>query len=250
MTAPPKDALNELAPNGILRAAINFGNLVLAQKNSENGEPCGVSVDLARELARRLGVPIQLVLFDAAGKVFEAAQSHAWDIAFLAVDPVRAADILFTAPYVLIEGTYLVRDASPFHAIEEFDRPGVRIAVAKGAAYDLFLTRAIKHAEIIRHDTSSGAMELFLDGGLEAAAGVKQPLVEFARTHSGLRVIEGRYMSIEQAMGTPKGRPGAREFLQTFIEEMKRTGFVASALERSGQGGASVAPARDSWPKF
>jgi polar amino acid transport system substrate-binding protein len=250
MTPSSKDALNELAPNGMLRAAINFGNPVLAQKNPESGEPCGVSVDLARELARRLGVPIQLVLFDAAGKVFEAAQSDAWDIAFLAVDPVRAAEILFTAPYVLIEGTYIVRDASPFHAIEEFDRPGVRIAVAKGAAYDLFLTRTIKHAELVRHETSSGAMELFLAGGLEAAAGVKPPLVEFARARSGLRVIEGRFMSIEQAMGTPKGRPAAREFLQSFIEEMKRTGFVASALERSGQSGAGVAPASNSWPKF
>jgi polar amino acid transport system substrate-binding protein len=250
MTPPSKDALNELAPSGILRAAINFGNPVLAQKNPESGEPCGVSVDLARELAKRLGVPIQMVLFDAAGKVFEAARSNAWDIAFLAVDPVRAEEILFTAPYVLIEGTYIVRDASPFHAIEEFDRPGVRIAVAKGAAYDLFLTRTIKHAELVRHETSTGAMELFVDGGLEAAAGVKQPLVEFARTHSGLRVIEGRFMSIQQAMGTPKGRPAAREFLQSFIEEMKRTGFVSSALERSGQRGAGVAPASDSWPKF
>jgi polar amino acid transport system substrate-binding protein len=242
--------LHELAPNGILRAAINFGNPVLAQKNLDSGEPCGVSVDLARELAKRLGVPIQLVLFDAAGKVFEAVQSNAWDIAFLAVDPVRAKEILFTAPYVLIEGTYLVREASPLHAIEDFDRPGVRIAVAKGAAYDLFLTRTIKQAELVRHETSAGAMELFLEGAVEAAAGVKQPLVEFARTHSGLRVIEGRFMSIEQAIGTPKGRPAAREFLQSFIEEMKRTGFVASALDRSGQRGASVAPARDSWPKF
>jgi polar amino acid transport system substrate-binding protein len=243
-------ALHELAPQGMLRAAINFGNPVLAQKNPESGEPCGVSVDLARELAKRLGVPIQLVLFDAAGKVFEAVQSNAWDIAFLALDPARAAEILFTAPYVLIEGTYVVRDASPFHAIEDFDRPGVRIAVAKGAAYDLFLTRTIQHAEIVRHEPSSGAMELFLDGGVEAAAGVKQPLVEFARTHSGLRVIEGRFMSIEQGMGTPKGRTAAREFLQSFIEEMKRTGFVASALERSGQRGAGVAPASSSWPKF
>lgn len=250
MTAPSKEALHELAPNGILRAAINFGNPVLAQKNPESGAPRGVSVDLARELAKLLAVPIQLVLFDAAGKVFEAAKSNAWDIAFLAVDPVRAADILFTAPYVLIEGTYIVRAASPLNAIEEFDRPGVRIAVAKGAAYDLFLTRTIKHAELVRHETSAGAMELFLDTGLEAAAGVKQPLVEFARTHPGLRVIEGRFMAIEQAMGTPMGRPAAREFLQSFIEEMKRTGFVASALERSGQSGASVAPARDSWPLF
>jgi len=250
MNPPSKEELQELTPHGLLRAAINFGNPVLAQKNIESGAPCGVSVDLARELAKHLGVPVQFVLYDAAGKVFEAAQSNAWDVAFLALDPLRAAEILFTAPYVLIEGTYVVRDAAPFHAIEDFDRPGVRIAVGKGAAYDLFLTRTLKNAELIRHDTSAGAMELFLDEGLEAVAGVRQPLLEFARMHSGIRVIDGRFVSIEQAMGTPKGRPAAREFLQSFIEEMKRGGFVASALERSGQRGAGVAPASDSWPKF
>jgi polar amino acid transport system substrate-binding protein len=250
MNSPSKIALDELATHGVLRAAINFGNPVLAQKNPNSGEPGGVSVDLARELGRCLGVPLEFVLFDAAGKVFEAAKSNAWDIAFLALDPARAEEILFTAPYVLIEGTYIVRDASPLRAIEDFDRPDVRIAVGKGAAYDLFLTRTLKHAEIVRHETSAGAMELFLDGGLEAAAGVRQPLVEFARTHAGLRVIDGTFTSIEQAMGTPKGRSNGREFLQTFIEEMKRSGFVASALERSGQRAATVAPAYDSWPKF
>jgi polar amino acid transport system substrate-binding protein len=250
MNPPPKIALHELAPQGMLRAAINFGNPVLAQKNPASGEPGGVSVDLARELAKQLSVPLEFVLFDAAGKVFDAARSNAWDIAFLALDPARAAEILFTAPYVLIEGTYIVRDASPLHAIDEFDRPGVRIAVGKGAAYDLFLTRTLKHAEIVRHETSSGAMEMFLDRGLEAAAGVRQPLVEFAQMHAGLRVMDGRFTSIQQAMGTPKGRPAGREFLQSFIEEMKRSDFVRLALERSGQRAASVAPASDAWPKF
>jgi polar amino acid transport system substrate-binding protein len=250
MNPPPRDALQELAPLGRLRAAINFGNPVLAQKNPASGEPGGVSVELARALAKRLSVPLEFVLFDSAGKVFDAAHSSAWDIAFLALDPARAAEILFTAPYVLIEGTYIVRDASPLRAIDDFDRPGVRIAVGKGAAYDLFLTRTLKHAAIVRHDTSAGAMELFLDGGLEAAAGVRQSLVEFARMHAGLRLIDGRFTSIQQAMGTPKGRPAGREFLQAFIEEMKQSGFVRSALERSGQRAASVAPASGSWPEF
>jgi len=222
----------------------------LAQMNTENAEVSGVSVDLTRELARRLGVPVKLVLFDTAGKVFDAVPSNDWDVAFLALDPVRAKEILFTAPYVIIEGTYVVRDASPFHAIEDFDQPGMRIAVVRGAAYDLFLTRTLKHAELVRSDTSAGAIDLFFDAGLEAAAGVKQPLVEFARTHPGLRVIDGRFTSIEQALGTPNGRPAAREFLQSYIEEMKRNGFVASALERSGQRGVGVAPARHSWPNF
>jgi polar amino acid transport system substrate-binding protein len=250
MNPAPKDVLNELAPQGVLRAAINLGNPVLAQMNPGSGEAGGVSVDLARELAKRVGIPVKLVLFDAAGKVFEAIQSNAWDIAFLALDPFRAREILFTAPYVVIEGTYLVRDASSLQTIEDFDQPSVRIAVGKGTAYDLFLARTLKHAELIRSDTSIGALELFLEAGLEAAAGVKQPLVDFARAHSGLRVIDGRFTSIEQAMGTPKGRPAAREFLQSYIEEMKRSGFVASALERSGQQGAGLAPPCDSWPSF
>jgi polar amino acid transport system substrate-binding protein len=244
------DAVQELAPQGILHAAINLGNPVLAQRNPDNGEACGVTVDLARELAKRLGVTVKLVIFDAAGKVFEAIQSNAWDVAFLALDPVRAKEILFTAPYVIIEGTYMVRDNSPFHSIENLDRPGTRIAVGKGAAYDLFLTRTLKHAELVRSHTSAGVFELFLDAGLEAAAGVKQPLVEFARAHSGLRVIDGKFTSIEQAVGTPKGRPAAREFLQSYIEEMKRSGFVAAALERSGQRGACVAPPYKSWPNL
>jgi polar amino acid transport system substrate-binding protein len=250
METASRQAARELAPHGVLRAAINFGNPVLAQRNPETGEACGVSVELARELAKRLSVPIQQVLFDAAGKVFEAVQSDAWDIAFLALDPARAKEILFTAPYVIIEGTYLVRDASPFHTIGDFDRAGVRIAVGKGAAYDLYLTRTLKHAELVRHDTSAGAIELFYATGLDAAAGVRQPLIEFARSHPGLRLIEGTFTSIEQAMATPKWRPAAREFLQSYIEEMKRTGFVASALERSGQRGAGVAPAHSSWPIF
>jgi polar amino acid transport system substrate-binding protein len=250
MNPVSKNALLEIAPQGLLRAAINLGNPVLAQKNPQSGEACGVTVDLARELANRLGVPMKVVLYDAAGKVFEAVKTNAWDIAFLALDPTRAKEVLFTAPYVIIEGTYVVRDDSPFHTIEDFDRAGVRIAVGKGAAYDLYLTRTLKHAELVRHDTSVGAIELFFDAGLEAAAGVRQPLAEFARTHPRLRVIEEKFTSIEQAMGTPKGRPAAREFLQSFIEEMKRNGFVASALARSGQSGAGVAPECKSWPNL
>jgi polar amino acid transport system substrate-binding protein len=245
MRQPSKEELQELAPEGILRAAINLGNPVLAQRNSGSGEAGGVSVDLARELGRRLGVPVELVLFDAAGKVVDAIASRVWDIAFLALDPKRAEEILFTSPYVIIEGTYLVRDSSPLRAIEDFDRPGVRIAVGKGAAYDLFLTRTLKQAELFRKDTSAGALDLFTEAGLDATAGVRQPLEDFAKSHVGFRVIAGRFTAIEQAMGTLKGRAGGREFLQIFIEEMKRTGFVASALERSGQHGAAVAPAGD-----
>jgi polar amino acid transport system substrate-binding protein len=231
-----------LAPSGRLRAAINFGNPVLAQKHPHSGEPQGVSVDLARELGRRLGVPVELIRFDAAGKVFDASKSSSWDIAFLAIDPVRAAEITFTPPYVIIEGTYLVREESPLCAIADFDRLGVRIAVGRGAAYDLALTRSLRQAELVRADTGAAALELFVDRGLEAAAGVREQLVAFAGRHGGLRVVGGRFTVIEQAMAIPKGRGAGAGYLTGFIEEMKASNFVAAALVRSGQHEASVAP--------
>jgi len=242
LPTPSEDVLKDLAPTGPIRAAINFGNPVLAQKHPQTGEPQGASVDLARELGRRLDRDLELITFDGAGKVFEAAKSSAWDIAFLAIDPVRAAEIAFTAPYVVIEGTYIVRDGSPLRTQDDFDRTGVRIAVGKGAAYDLFLTRALQHAELVRADTSAAALDLFMATGLEAAAGVRQPLLAYAAEHGGLRVIEGRFTAIEQAMGTPKGRPAGLAYLQAFIASVKAGGFVARALQRSGQTGASVAP--------
>jgi len=204
-----------------------------------------VSVDLARALGQRLGVPVDLVVFDAAGKVFEALKMGAWDVAFLATDPARATDIAFTAPYVLIEGTYLVPAGSPLQTIEDVDRDGVRIAVARNAAYDLFLTRTLKHAQIVHAPSPSAALELFLSERLDAVAGVKQPLVEAAAVNQGLQVMEGRFMAIEQAMGTPKSREIGARYLRGFVEEVKASGFVAKALERSGQS-ATVAPASSS----
>jgi polar amino acid transport system substrate-binding protein len=229
-----------LAPSGRLRAAINFGNSVLAQPDPAGGVPRGVSGELARELAQRLGVPIDYVTFDAAGKVFDALKKGAWDIAFLAVDPVRAAEIEFTAPYVVIEGTYVVPADSPLKTIADVDRAGVRIAVARGSAYDLYLTRAIKHATLVHTSSGTEALDLFVKDGLEAAGGVRQPIVAFAESRPGLRVIPGRFMAIEQAMGLPKGRDVS--YLRGFVEEMKASGFVAKALKASGQGDAQVAP--------
>src|SRR5881275_1710930 len=147
--APP-NVVKELAPNGKLRAAINFGNIVLAQKDPATGEPRGVSSELARELAKRLAVPIEFVPFDAAGKVVDALANGVWDIAFLAIDPVRGAGIDFTAPYVLIEGAYVVPADSGLKTVEDVDRDGVRVAVARASAYDLYLTRALKHAKLVR----------------------------------------------------------------------------------------------------
>ena len=238
----PPGARSELAPTGKLRAAINFGNPVLAQKDPASGEPRGVSVDMARELGRRLGVPVELVTYDAAGKVFDALKTGAWDIAFLAIDPARATGITFTAPYVVIEGTYLVPADSPLRTIQDVDRDGVRVAVGNKSAYDLYLTRTLKRAQLVRVPTSPEAIDVFLKDKLEAAAGVKQPLLQFAKTHPNVRVMDGRFMAIEQAMGTPKGREAGMLYLREFVEEMKASGFVARGLEKSGQGDATVAP--------
>ena len=238
----PPEIRSELAPTGTLRAAINFGNPVLAQKDPVTGEPRGVSVDLARELGRRLNVPVELVTYDAAGKVFDAFKSGVWDIAFLAIDPERASEISFTAPYVIIEGTYMVPADSPLRTIGDVDRNGVRVAVGNKSAYDLYLTRTLKRAQIVRVPTSPAAIEIFLTDKLEAAAGVKQPLLQFASTNPKVRVMDGRFMAIEQAMGAPKGREAGARYLGEFVEEMKASGFVARGLERSGQADATVAP--------
>lgn len=240
--APSPETVRELAPSGRLRAAINYGNIVLASRN-QAGELSGVSVDIANALGARLGVPVDLVSFDTAGKVSAVATQDVWDIAFLAIDPVRASDISFTSPYVLIEGTYAVPEASLLRTIEEVDREGAQIAVGRGSAYDLFLTRRLKVASIRRAPTSEDAVKLFVEQKLDAVAGVRQPLEIFVRDNPTYRVIPGRFMAIEQAMGVPKGREAASRYLVGFIEELKASGFMAEALARHRQTDAVVAPA-------
>lgn len=237
-----RDVIKQLAPTGTLRVAINFGNPVLAQPDPVTAKPMGVSVDLAREVADRLGVLLELIPYDSAGKVFSAAASAAWDIAFMAIDPVRAEKLSFTAPYVIIEGTYLVRANSPLQQVADLDGDGIQIAVGNGAAYDLYLSRALKHAQLLRAATSAAAIDLFVEQSLDAAAGVRQPLEAYAKQHSGYRVIDGGFTAIQQALAVPKGNAAALDWLSKFIEEMKTSGFVAAGLQRSGQTGASVAP--------
>lgn len=241
MTVSPA-VLKDLAPTGRLRAAINHGNTVLAQKHAD-GSLGGVTVALARELGKRLGVPVDLVPYDAAGKVFAAIPEKAWDVAFLAIEPVRAAEIEFTAPYVLIEGHFMVPQDSPLRTPDDVDRAGIRIAVAKGAAYDLFLSRTLKHATLQHAPTGPEAMRMMLRDKLEAGAGVKQHVGKFVAEHPELRMIEQRFMAIEQAMGTLKGRLDGVAYLKPFIEEMKASGMIAAELKASGQTGAVVAPA-------
>lgn len=236
-------AAAELGSTGRLRAAINFGNPILANRDA-NGQARGVSVDIAREAAQRLGLPIELVLFNSAGNVVEAVKARSVDMAFVAIDPVRAADMDYTAPYVIIEGAYLVRNTSPLQRNEEVDRAGTRVAVGRGSAYDLFLTRELKAATLVHAPTSPLVTDVFLAQNLEVAAGVKQQLEADAKRVGGVRLLPGRFMTIEQAIGVPKGRLAAQTWLSGFIEELKSSGFVASALQRHGIEGAAVAPAR------
>jgi polar amino acid transport system substrate-binding protein len=234
----PADVMKDLAPTGTLRASINLGNIVLAQGTPDN--PSGITPELARALAKRLGVPCKLTCFDAAGKAFEAIKAGEVDVIFLAIEPVRAAEIEFTAPYVIIEGCYMVRDGSPIASPADVDKPGVRIGVNKASAYDLFLTRTIKNATLVR---SEDGAQTFLDEKLDVAGGVKQALQQFIAGNPGLHLIEPRFMEIRQAMGAAKGRLAGATYLRGFVKEMKASGFVADALKRSGQGDATVAPA-------
>jgi polar amino acid transport system substrate-binding protein len=240
-----RDVLKDLAPSGKLRAAINLGNAVLAQKDAASGQPKGITPDLARELGRRLGVAVELVIFDSAGKVFDAGKTGAWDIAFIAIEPVRAAEIEFTAPYLIIEGTYMVPADSPLKTIADVDCPGVRIAVGRGAAYDLYLTRTLKNATLARAEGGGGTAvsALFARDKLEAAAGVRQALVAYAHGRTDVRVMDDKFMEIRQAMGTPKGRIAGARYLSAFVEDVKASGFVAEALARSNQSVAVAPPA-------
>ena len=241
---PPKPspaAVAELAPTGKLRAAINFGNPVLASKDPATGEPRGVSVDLSRELARRLGVPLEIVPYAAAGRVVEAAKSGAWDVAYVARDPLRAVDMIQSPAYVVIEGSYLVPAESPIRSNAEVDRDGIRIAVGKGSAYDLFLTREIKRAMLVRAPTSPEVVSTMIRENLEVAAGVRQQLEADAKRTAGVRMLPGRFMVINQAMAVTRGRDAGASYVRDFIEEMKATGFVAQSLARHKVEGAAVA---------
>jgi polar amino acid transport system substrate-binding protein len=233
-------------PTGTLRAAINTGNAVLAAPPAPpHDEPTGISVDLARELARRLEVPLQLVVYDAAGKVVEAGKAGMWDIAFVALDPKRAAEINQSPPYVQIEGAYLVRESSALRSNDQVDRAGNRVVVGRNSAYDLHLTRTLKQAQIVRAPTSAAVVDTMLRENYEVAAGVKQQLENDARRVRGVRLLPGRFMVIHQAMASRRGREAGARYLREFVEEMKASGFVARSIARHRQPSAIVAPAGD-----
>lgn len=229
---------DDLAPTGVLRAAINLGNPVLAQGTPT--APAGVSVDIAREVAARLGVPVELLCYDAARKSFEAVTSGWVDLCFLAIEPARAESVAFTQPYAVIEGVYAVPVDSPVVSPADVDRPGTRVGVNRGSAYDLFLTRTLRHATVVRGDEGVG---VFRAEGLEVAAGVRQPMAEFVAANPDVRLVEERFMAIQQAVGTSRDRaPETVAFLTDLVEELKDSGFVAESLRRSGRADAAVVP--------
>jgi len=233
-----------LAPTGRLRASINLGNPILAGTDPATGRARGVSVDLAQALAERLGVPLETLEFLAATKSVDAVASGAADIGFFAIDPLRGADIAFTDAYLLTEGAYLVRDGSPCQVNEDVDRAGITLVVGKGSAYDLFLTRELKHAAFVRVPGAAEVVEALRTGAADVAGGIRQVLVDVTARTPGLRVLPGRFMEIRQAMGLARARePAAGTALHAFVEEMKASGFVTDALRRHAIAGATVAPA-------
>lgn len=230
--------VSELAPGGVLRAAINLGNPVLAQGTA--AAPAGVTADIARELGARLAVAVDLVCFAAARDSLAAMVRGDADICFLAIEPARAAEVAFTAPYVVIEGTFVVREDSGITTLADVDREHVRIGVNEGSAYDLFLSRTLKRASVVRGQDGIG---VFRRQGLEAGAGIRQPVTDFVARNPGFRMIDERFMRIRQAVGTTRTRaPGTVRYLAAAVEELKASGFIADALRRSGHDGALVAP--------
>src|SRR3712207_5233627 len=238
-----QDVLSELAPTGVLRAGINLGNFLLVTGRSASGDPEGVSPDMARAIADRLGVPVRYVPYARPGELADAAGTGAWDIGLIGAEPQRAEKIAFTPAYCEIEATYLVPPGSPIASIAEVDRPGVRIAVTARAAYDLWLERNIRNAALVRTDTIDSAFKRFVDEKLEALAGLRPRLLADAEALPGSRILDGKFTAVQQAVGTARANEAGAVFLRDFVEEAKASGLVASLIERHEVRGLSVAPA-------
>jgi len=231
---------SELAPTGKLRVGVNHGNRLLVTAMAP--EPRGVAPDLGRELGRRLGVPVEFVGYDSAGKLGDGVRTAAWDVAFLGAEPQRAAEITFTAAYLEIPATYIVPAGSPIRSVAEVDREGVRIAVPEQAAYGLFLRRSVKHARLVLTKSADASVDAFVADKLEALAGLRPRLLTDVAKLPGARVLDGQFTAVQQAIGTPKSRAAAAEYLRAFVEEVKASGLVAEAISKSGVAGVSVAP--------
>ena len=242
MTITPNPAVvSELAPNGVLRAGINLSNFLLVTGRAANGDPQGIAPDMAGEIASRLKVPLQLIAYESPGKLADAVAD--WDVGLIGAEPARAAQITFSAAYLEIEATYLVPASSKIQSIGEVDRKGVRIAVAARSAYDLYLSRSLKNAELVHAAGLDASYELFVREKLDALAGLRPRLVKDVQNLPGARVLEGRFTAVQQAVGTPKARVASAAFLAAFIEEAKALGLVARLIERHGVHGVNIAPA-------
>jgi polar amino acid transport system substrate-binding protein len=231
----------DLAPTGKLRAAINYGNFILATKDRATGESRGVAVDLTQELGRRLGVPVEIVAYDSVAVMGDAAPTGAWDIAFLGSDPQREKLMSFTAAYLEIEATYLVRGDSPLRTAAEVDREGVRVAAPARANYELFLSRNLHRAKLVSTAGADAAFDLLVKGEADALAGLTQALHDKMPRLPGSRIVEGRFMGVQQSIAVPRGRDAGLAYLRRVVEEAKASGLVARAIERTGARGVSVA---------
>ena len=236
------DVIAELAPHGVVRAGINLSNFLLVSGSSPSGEPEGVAPDLAREVALRLGVPVAYVPFARPGELADAAGRDVWDIGLIATEPARAEQIAFSPAYAEIEATYLVPAGSPLATIAEVDRPGVRIAIAGRSAYDLWLSRHLAHAELVRAPSLDASYELFVGERLDALAGLRPRLMQDVEQLPGARILDGRFTAVQQAIGTAKSNQAGAAFLRDFVEEAKASGLVAQLIERHHVRGLSVAP--------
>lgn len=236
-------ATSELAPHGVLRAAINMGNFLLVTGRSPSGDPDGVSPDMAKAIADRLGVPVKYVPYARPGELADAAGTDAWDIGLIGAEPARAEKIAFTPAYVEIEATYLVPTGSPLQDIASVDRAGVRIAVTARSAYDLWLERNIKHATLVHGPNGPATLEMFINDKLEALAGLRPGLVKDIEKVPGGRILDGQFTAVQQAIGTARKNAAAAAFLRDFVEEAKKSGLVASLIDKHGvRGRLSVAP--------
>jgi len=240
MTDTSPAVRSDLAPTGKLRVALNMSNALLTATDAATGKPKGIAADLGRELGKRLGVPVELVPFPNPGAVADAARTGVWDVGFIGAEPQRANEIDFTAAYVEIEATYLVPPGSQIKAIADVDRPGIRIAISDRSAYDLYLTRHLKHAELIRA-RGDDVLKRFVSDKLEAMAGLRPGLVKNQASVAGSRILEGNFTAVQQAAGTPKGRPAGAKYLKAFIEDVKGSGLVANLIEKHGVRGLTVA---------
>jgi polar amino acid transport system substrate-binding protein len=237
-----RQIIAELAPTGVLRAGINMSNFLLVTGRSETGDPQGVAPDMAAEIAKRLNVPVAYVKFERPSKLADAAGTNSWDIGLIGAEPQRAEKITFTAAYCEIEATYLVPKGSPLTGIADVDRAGVRITVRRGAAYDLWLERNIKHATVLRSDTADGPFNQFVAEGLEAYAALKPALLTEIEKVPGGRILPGNFTTVQQAIGTAKPNTAGAAFLSEFVAEAKRSGLVARLIEKYHVKGLSVAP--------